>query len=131
MEQPIREIGSRINNMDMGRKHGLTVQDTKESIIWGKSTGKESFTGQMRVSMKGSSITITFMEKECIRGRMEESMMVSGKIIRWMDMAFSRGRIEEDMKVTMWMIRSMVLESLSGLMRESIREIGSMGSNME
>lgn len=70
--------GLMMNNMDLEKRHGETVQTTKESTKTGKNMVKELSNGQMVANMLANSKIISKMEKGSTLGKMEESTMDNG-----------------------------------------------------
>jgi len=131
MELNILANGSMISSMDMEYKHGLTVQSTKVSTIWGKKMEKENIHGKMGAIMMAVGWIIKLQEREFMYGLMEEDMKEIGSIIRCMDMAAINGRMEGNMKENINMIRNMALVVTLGLMVENIMVNGPIANVTE
>lgn len=78
-----------------------------------------------------SSTTITFTAREFILGVMAGGMKVNGRTIRCTEKVHSLGLMGGNMWESTVMIKSKAMESSFGLMAGPIREIGTMGNNME
>lgn len=82
MELNIKEIGSRINNMDMDSRLGLIRQSIEVSTATARSMEKANFYGRTIAVTKGSLNRIISMGLVSIYGQTEGLTKDSGKIIR-------------------------------------------------
>ncbi len=57
----MKEIGLKINNMDMELKHGLMDVVMREIMIWAKSMEKAYFYGLINLSMKDNLFLIMYI----------------------------------------------------------------------
>ena len=86
MELFTREIGFKINSMDMERKLGKMGRNMKGSIRLGRSMVREVSSGMISLHMWGNFIITTLVGREFIFGMIRGSMTESGNSIRWMAM---------------------------------------------
>lgn len=78
----MRVSGSKINNMEKGRRCGLMDLGTKVSMNAGKSMGRENLFGQINLNTLESSIIIAFMGRDCTLGLIKGGMMENGRTIK-------------------------------------------------
>lgn len=48
----MKDNGNKINNMDMGMKHGQIIASIRDIMRWVKNVGKENTCGKIKAPMK-------------------------------------------------------------------------------
>jgi hypothetical protein len=93
-EPPMKEIGLRINSMDLGLNGGRMMLGTRENTTWELSTVEELLYGGTDPLTKENSIGTIYTEGESINGLMVANIMENGRKIRWTGKEYSPGKME-------------------------------------
>jgi hypothetical protein len=126
----IKVTGERTSNTGSVLRHGLMVQDMKETMSTERNTVLELSNGQMVQCISESFTIITFTEKECTHGVTVENTRVNGVTTRCMARELSPGQMVGSTSENTSMIRSKAMESSYGLMADATKETGTTENNM-
>ena len=125
----MRVNGKTISNMVLEKKFGQITVNTKDIILKVKNTVKVCIFGKMDQCIMVTGLKTELKDTENINGKMVDSISENGKTTTCMVRVCTPGPTAEDMKVNMKWIKNMVLESITGLITEYMRAIGSMENN--
>jgi len=128
-EHVTKGTGSRISNMEMARKSGLTTRAMRDSTVMERNTVTDSSYGLMVQPILVNSSRTTSMETVSTHGQMVANTMASGRITRWTALAFSPGQMAGSTRESTLTIRRRVMVYSPGLMVVNTTEPGRMVSS--
>jgi hypothetical protein len=131
MVPSMKAIGRRINSMEMGWRHGQTVQNMKANMFKAKNTEPADSLGLTEVLIMDNSSKIIFKEKGNIIGLMAENTMVFGLITKWKVTEYLPGLMVVATKETMSTTKKKAKVYFSGQMEGNMKVGGRMVNNTE